>query len=299
MRRKRAEHAEARAQSIGLGARTPQADRLPALKSLAVLVLWRAPADLGRLAEPVLPVRDEPKSEGRQRPNVLSVRESLARDRILGAVRERLAGPEVADYIRKRVAERLGTLSREIDTELAERTARLARVEERIRGISLMQLDGDRSPPLAEMRRDFEAQAATERAAVGELRAPAAEPIRLPNLAELAERVRRLKALTSSENVEAAREALLPERRHDGLLAGSNAARAELLPLAVMFSGPGSENAPSSGARRRCPVVAARGAFGSGAAEGKVIRSRNGESPQRGLIAVVARGGFEPPTFGL
>ncbi|HEY6558841.1 MAG TPA: hypothetical protein VI072_16265 [Polyangiaceae bacterium] len=53
------------------------------------------------------------------------------------------------------MAERLGAVSREIDTEQAERSARLARVKERIRGIVLMQLDGDRSPTLAEMRRDL------------------------------------------------------------------------------------------------------------------------------------------------
>src|SRR5687767_11527680 len=49
---------------------------------------------------------------------------------------------------------------------------------------------------------------------------------------------------------------------------------------------------PSLGARQRCPAVVARGAFGSEAAEETMIRSQNGEWPQRGHFAWVARGAF-------
>jgi hypothetical protein len=71
-------------------------------------------------------------------PNAFSVRESVETERIVDAIRAAIATPEAAAYIRKRIAERLGQLSRETDTELAERTARFARVEERIRGIIVM-----------------------------------------------------------------------------------------------------------------------------------------------------------------
>ena len=117
------------------------------------------------------------------------MRKSVATDRILEASRGAIATPEAVAYIRKRIAERLGQLSRETDGELAERSARLARDEERIKGIIVIQLDGDRSPTLAEMRRDFEAQATAERAAVAALRERAAGPIRSPDVGAIVERV--------------------------------------------------------------------------------------------------------------
>ncbi|HVW28108.1 MAG TPA: recombinase family protein [Polyangiaceae bacterium] len=190
--------------------------------------------------------------------NALSVRESTATDRILDAIRGAIATPEAAAYIRRRIAERLGQLSRETDGELAERTARLGRVEERIRGIITMQLDGDRSPTLAEMRRDFEAQATAERAAVATLRERAAGPIRLPDVAAIVERVQALDALTRSSDIEGGREAL---RRylHGGQIvctpeAGAYVARAELLPLAVLLNdqAPGFRRGLSSGSSLSC-----------------------------------------------
>jgi hypothetical protein len=75
-------------------------------------------------------------------------------------------GSRPGDRVGHRLAERLGSFSRDIATELEERTARLKRVEERVRGLILMQAEGDRSPMVGQMRADFEAQAQAERAAV-------------------------------------------------------------------------------------------------------------------------------------
>jgi hypothetical protein len=84
----------------------------------------------------------------------------------------------VAD-IRRRLAERLGDISRQVDTKVTERTARLERTEERSRNIIAMQIDGDRSPHVAQMRKDLETQAASEGASVDALRARASAPLEL------------------------------------------------------------------------------------------------------------------------
>ena len=206
--------------------------------------------------------------------NRLSVRESMTRQRLLEAVGSAIASPDAVAHIRRRLAEGMGSLSRGIAAELAERTARLPRVEERIRGLILMQAEGDRSPLVAQMRSDLEAQAHAERTAIEDLRAQADAPIRLPPADLITERVLALKALTESPNVDGARAALrryfkggevtlTPEAFGDGQ---AYVARGEFMPLVML-----TENAAT-------PSELEPG--------GRCLRS-------------VARGGFEPPTFGL
>lgn len=76
--------------------------------------------------------------------NRLSVREALTRRRVLEAIEGAIASPAAAAPL------------------------------------ILMEVDGDRSPMVAEMRADFEAQARVERVALDDLRAHADEPIQLP-----------------------------------------------------------------------------------------------------------------------
>jgi site-specific DNA recombinase len=172
--------------------------------------------------------------------NALSVRESIARERVIGAIRDALNRPSAVEHVRRQVAERLGRVSREIATELATRAARLTRTEERIRGCITMQLDGDTSPQLAELRRDFEAQAATERATVATLRARADEPIRLPDLRELTRRVLSFDAILTGDDPTAAREALRRYLAGGAIVCspegGRYVARGELLPLEILLS---------------------------------------------------------------
>ncbi len=202
--------------------------------------------------------------------NQLSVRETVARERILAAVAQTVQGDAAVQHIRKRLAKRLGTLSGQIDDELRDRTHRLARVEDRIRGIIEMQAEGDRSPYLAEARRDFEAQASTERVAVSALRARAARPIPLPPANEIIDRVQSLQALVDAQgdDVERGREALRRYLKGGAIEChpreGRYLANFELLPLAILLDTP---RAPADG-EGRCPEV-------------------------------VARRGFEPLTFGL
>ncbi len=136
--------------------------------------------------------------------NRLSVREGLTRTRILAAVSEALATPKAIAYVRQRLAERAGSLSRDAGREVAERSGRLERTEERVRGLITMQAEGDRSPMVSEMRADLEAQAAQDRAAIADLRTMASAPIRLPPVDLLIERVFALRALAESQNVQSA-----------------------------------------------------------------------------------------------
>jgi hypothetical protein len=174
--------------------------------------------------------------------NRLSVRERLTRQQILEAIRQALETPSAIAYVRQRFAERIGAISRDASRELAERSARLERTDERIRGIILMQADGDRSPMVAQMRHDLEAQAADERSAVAELRTQTSAPIRLPPLDLLTERVFALRALAETEDVQAARAALqsyfagstitmTPEPHGEGQ---AYVARGNFMPLALL-----------------------------------------------------------------
>ena len=140
--------------------------------------------------------------------NRLSVREGLTRTRVLTAVSEALATPNAIAYVRQRLAERAGALSRDAGRDVTERSARLERTEERVRGLITMQAEGDRSPMVAEMRADLEAQAAQDRAAIADLRAMASAPIRLPPVDLLTDRVFALRALAESRDVQSARTAL-------------------------------------------------------------------------------------------
>jgi hypothetical protein len=165
-------------------------------------------------------------------------------------------------------------LSRDAGRELSERSARLERTEERVRGLITMQADGDRSPMVARMRGDLEVQAEQERAAMADLRALATGPIRLPPVDLLTERVFQLRALTESSDVQGARSALrtyfkggtitmTPEPLGDGQ---AYVSPAEFLPLVLLNQNAGTPSEPEPGGR---------------------------------CLRWVARGGFEPPTFGL
>lgn len=126
--------------------------------------------------------------------NKPSVAESVVRDRFLPALRDHLASPAGVAHVRQRVAERLGGIAREQRRELVERRERLGRTEKRIGGIVVMQAEGDRSEYVASTRRDLEAQARDERAAIAELERAGSEPVRLPTVEEVVARVLELEA---------------------------------------------------------------------------------------------------------
>lgn len=183
-------------------------------------------------------------------PNALSVREDVARERILAAVRERLISSEGVLHARKLIAEQLRALDAAATAKLRDHEGRLARTEERIKGLVTFLADGDRSPYVVSTLRDLEAQAATEKRAIEELRAQVARPIPLPSPDEVLGRIFALEARLM-EDVLRGREALRV-LFHEGKIRlmpqaeGFYLAQAELLPLALLLGPEMAKPAPGS-----------------------------------------------------
>jgi hypothetical protein len=83
--------------------------------------------------------------------------------------------------MRKRIAEHLRELSREMNAELDQRRARLQRVEEKIAGLIDFIATGERSEYIAKTLRNYEAQAKQESAAIRGLVEHGTKPIELPS----------------------------------------------------------------------------------------------------------------------
>jgi len=136
-----------------------------------------------------------------------SFREDIAREEILGVIRERLLSPEGLDYVRRRIAEELRDYSKGLETELKDRRERLKRTEDTIRGLIEFIATGDRSEYIASTLRDLEAFTRTEKAEIAVLVQAAQEPLRLPSIEELVTEVRNLDRWLG-ESPEAGREKL-------------------------------------------------------------------------------------------
>lgn len=179
--------------------------------------------------------------------NALTVREDVARERILQAIRDSFSTPTALTYLRKRIAERLGEISRTASKELDERRARLARTEERIGGLIDFVAQGDRSDYVRKALADLEHQAAEEKKRIAELTSAKRAPVKLPTPDDVAAAALNLETVLAGEPA-LAREAL---RRlfKDGRIAlapqddGTYLARGEFFPL-VAIAAAESCNAP-------------------------------------------------------
>lgn len=140
-------------------------------------------------------------------PNRLSVREDVARRSIFDAIRQQLVTPNAIDYLRKRIAERLGELTRTANRELDERRARLERTEQRIAGLVTFLADGDRSEYVVSALRDLEAQALTEKREIDAIVARSQTPVQLPTADQVLDRALDLERTLAADPVRA-REAL-------------------------------------------------------------------------------------------
>lgn len=127
-------------------------------------------------------------------PNKKGVREDIARKKILGTIHDALLKPDRIAFVRKRIAERLGEMSRERNAVLDERHARLQRTEEKIRGLIEFIATGDKSEYIVSTLHDLEAQAKQEKAAIAQVEREAATPIKLPAPEEVLKRVFDLEA---------------------------------------------------------------------------------------------------------
>lgn len=145
--------------------------------------------------------------------NVLSVREDVARIAIYAALRTALFTPAAVAHLRKRIAERLGESSRVAEAEMKERLDRLARTEQRIRGLVTFIADGDHSTSVRDTLRDLEAQAVAERAAIQNIKDRMNAPVDLPTPDRILERAQDLDVVLAADPVRA-REAL--RRMFDG-----------------------------------------------------------------------------------
>jgi len=196
--------------------------------------------------------------------NRLALREDVAKRRLLDALGERFRSPASLTYLRKKLAQRLGEISREATGELAERKARLARTEERIGGLVTFITQGDQSEYVRKALVDLEAQAKTEKAAIAELLAQATKPIELPSADAVIAKSFDLERIIEKDPLRG-REAL-KRLFAGGVIAvhpqpeGHYLAESQLFPLALVLG---------SAADQSCGP------------------------------AMVARGGIEPPTFGL
>lgn len=179
--------------------------------------------------------------------NALSVREDETRTRLFDAIKECFSTPSALAYLRKRVAERLGELSRTQTKELDERRARLVRTEERIGGLIDFLAQGDRSDYVRKALADLEHQANEEKRAIESVLARSRAPVRLPTPDDVVACALDLERLLASDAA-VAREALRQLFR-DGRVTltpqedGSYLARGEFLPL-VALSATQRANAP-------------------------------------------------------
>ena len=173
-------------------------------------------------------------------PNRVSVREDIVRRKVIQGIQDYMLSDEGVAQFRKRVAEELRDYSRNLEARRKERVERLARTEEKIRGLIEFIAVGDRSEYVVATLRDLEAFARSEKVALAELAQEANRPLRLPSIEEVTALATDLEARLT-EDAELGREAL---RRwlHEGRILVDQGpdgptAQGELLPLMVLVDG--------------------------------------------------------------
>jgi site-specific DNA recombinase len=173
-------------------------------------------------------------------PNRVSVREDIVRRKVIQGIQDYMLSDEGVAQFRKCVAEELRDYSRNLEARRKERGERLARTEEKIRGLIEFIATGDRSEYVVATLRDLEAFARREKAALAELAQEANRPLRLPSIEEVTALATDLEARLT-EDPELGREAL---RRwlHEGRIVVDEGpdgptAQGELLPLMVLVDG--------------------------------------------------------------
>jgi hypothetical protein len=183
-------------------------------------------------------------------PNRVSVREDVARRCVLRAIQDDMSSPEGIAHYRKRVAEELRDYSRNLEARRKERTERLTRTEEKIRGLIEYIATGDRSEYVISTLHDLEAFARAEKAALAELAEQASRPLRLPSNDEVMALATDLEGRLT-EDPEVGR-ATLRRWLSNGVIRVDQSpegpiAETELLPLMVLMDGTGKAGRKSGG----------------------------------------------------
>jgi site-specific DNA recombinase len=175
-------------------------------------------------------------------PNRVSVREDVARARILGAIQAHMLSPDGVAHLRRRIAEELADHGRKVEAEYKERQDRLARTQQKIRGLVEFIALGDRSETVVSTLHDLEAYARAEKAELRQLAAEVDKPIRLPSLDEVTVLATDLGARLG-DDVEIGRE-MLRRWLHEGTIRidpsdEGPVATTSLLPMRVLLDSSG------------------------------------------------------------
>ena len=117
--------------------------------------------------------------------NGVSIREEIVRTRILGAIRRQLRSKNGIRYVRGKVAEQLGEVTRRMEKELRERRARLGKTEEKIGGLISYIAQGERSDYITKALRQLEAEAKADQREIDRLTESLRAPIRLPSIDDI------------------------------------------------------------------------------------------------------------------
>ena len=139
--------------------------------------------------------------------NALSVKEIIVRKSLLDELRHRLLAGDGLAYARKRIAERLGEVSRDQNAELRERRAHHQRISQQVEKLVDFLANGGQSDTVASKLRELEQQKKAEGVAVSRLERRARAPIELPNPDDILKLVFDLERRLS-ENIVAGREEL-------------------------------------------------------------------------------------------
>jgi site-specific DNA recombinase len=174
--------------------------------------------------------------------NNLSVPEPVVRANILDELRNRLASNEGIAYARKRIAERLGELTRERDGEVREARSALDKIDRHIDKLIDFIAEGRSSNAIADKLATLEREREGMRSKLSTLEKRTATPIRIPRPDDMLRLVfdleRRLTADVSSGREELRRLfrdgtiTLVPQK------GGFYIARSEILPLVLLTQTP-------------------------------------------------------------
>lgn len=174
--------------------------------------------------------------------NGVSVREDVLRTSLLDELRHRLTSSEGLAYARTRVAERLGSLSRERGGESRERRRVLEKLEANIAKLVEFVAQGLGTKAVSDRLKALEREADDQRKALAAVERAAASPIKLPSPDEMLEMVLDLERRLTADPTRGREE--LRRLFRDGRIDlvpqpdGYYVARSEILPLVLLTQTP-------------------------------------------------------------
>lgn len=174
--------------------------------------------------------------------NRISVREDVLRASLLDEIRHRLASSKGLAYARKRIAERLGELSREQGGEIRERRRALETTEAKIANLVDFVAQGRGTKAVSDQLKTLEREASRQRKELSTLENAAVSPIKLPTPDEMLKIALDLETRLTANPTKGREE--LRRLFRDGRIDlipqpdGFYVARSEILPLVLLTTPP-------------------------------------------------------------